>query len=432
MTVSASLRASPSGSVPLLKVREPSGVQHGAASKHEDGVPRPPVRRKPRICMVSDFFYPRLGGVEMHIYQISQCLILRGFKVVVVTHYCGRRHGLRHMTGGLKVYYLPYVPFHDHCTFPTFFTFFPLFRKVLIREKIDIVHAHQATSNLAHECLFHAQTMGYKVVYTDHSLFGFADAACIHINKVLKFFLSDIDHSICVSHTNKENLVLRAALDPRDVSVINNAVDASKFAPDPSKRPPPPTIAVVVLSRLTYRKGIDLLVDVIPKVCRANKFVNFIVAGDGPKRIALAEMRERNRLHDRVELLGAVHHSDVRTILRRGHVFLNCSLTEAFCIAIVEAAACGLLVVSTRVGGVPEVKSRNGRNKFVENQLGIRQGRLLPAFAASVDGAIALGLFPFASFHFSAPARSFICLWPGAAPQPWLQATLRLRKSPSE
>jgi len=39
----------------------------------------------------------------------------------------------------------------------------------------------------------------------------------------------------------------------------------------------------------------------------------------------------------------------------RGQVFLNASLTEAFCMAIVEAAAAGLLVVSTAVGGVPEV-----------------------------------------------------------------------------
>jgi hypothetical protein len=36
-------------------------------------------------------------------------------------------------------------------------------------------------------------------------------------------------------------------------------------------------------------------------------------------------------------------------------VFVNASLTEAFCMAIVEAASAGLLVVSTRVGGVPEV-----------------------------------------------------------------------------
>jgi len=36
----------------------------------------------------------------------------------------------------------------------------------------------------------------------------------------------------------------------------------------------------------------------------------------------------------------------VRNVLVRGRIFLNCSLTEAFCIAILEAASCGLLVVS--------------------------------------------------------------------------------------
>ena len=47
----------------------------------------------------------------------------------------------------------------------------------------------------------------------------------------------------------------------------------------------------------------------------------------------------------------------MRDFLAQGHVFVNASLTEAFCIAIVEAAAVGLTVVSTRVGGVPEVSA---------------------------------------------------------------------------
>ena len=42
-------------------------------------------------------------------------------------------------------------------------------------------------------------------------------------------------------------------------------------------------------------------------------------------------------------------------MLCRGHIFLNTSLTEAFCIGIIEAASCGLVVVSTNVGGIPEV-----------------------------------------------------------------------------
>lgn len=43
--------------------------------------------------------------------------------------------------------------------------------------------------------------MGLRAVFTDHSLFGFADAASILTNKLLKFTLSDVDHVICVSHT---------------------------------------------------------------------------------------------------------------------------------------------------------------------------------------------------------------------------------------
>lgn len=83
------------------------------------------------------------------------------------------------------------------------------------------------------------------------------------------------------------------------------------------------------------------------------------VAGDGPKRLDLEQMREKYMLQDRVELLGAVKHSQVREVLVQGQIFLNTSLTEAFCIGIVEAACCGLLIVSTRVGGVPEVLPRH-------------------------------------------------------------------------
>ena len=66
-------------------------------------------------------------------------------------------------------------------------------------------------------------------------------------------------------------------------------------------------------------------------------------------------MVDKHGLHDRVKLLGALKHTEVRSVLCQGQIFLNCSLTEAFCIALIEAASCGLLCVSTGVGGVPEV-----------------------------------------------------------------------------
>eukprot|EP00762_Andalucia_godoyi_P002837 ANDGO_04522.mRNA.1 Phosphatidylinositol N-acetylglucosaminyltransferase gpi3 subunit len=315
------------------------------------------------ICMVSDFFFPGFGGVESHIYNLSQCLIKRGHKVVVVTRQYGNRTGVRYITSGLKVYY---VPFHaietpaGATTLPTLFGAFAVFRSIFLRERIHIVHGHQATSTLCHEAMMHARTMGLRVTFTDHSLFGFADAACIHINKLLKFSLSDVDQVICVSHTSRENTVLRAALEPSRVSVIPNAVDTSQFIPLPGNRnatlrPDEDTITIVVVTRLVYRKGVDLLVDVIPAVCARFKNVRFVIGGDGPRRTQLEEMTEKHGLFDRIEFLGAVPHSQVARVLQRGHIFLNTSLTEAFCIAILEAACCGLLVVSTNVGGIPEV-----------------------------------------------------------------------------
>ena len=119
------------------------------------------------------------------------------------------------------------------------------------------------------------------------------------------------------------------------------------------------TINIVVVSRLKYRKGIDIVAEAIPIICYRYRHVNFIIGGDGPKRILLEETIEKYDLHDRVKLLGAVPHEKVPQVLNQGHIFLNCSLTESFCIAILEAASCGLYIVSTAVGGLPEVLPSN-------------------------------------------------------------------------
>lgn len=322
---------------------------------HRPGKSKKKKRSHHRICMISDFFYPNMGGVETHIWCLAMTLIERGHKVIVITHAYGDRSGIRYMTNGLKVYYLPRTVVYDHVTFPAIVSLFPLLRNILIREQISIVHGHQSTSPLAHQGIILARTMGMRACFTDHSLFGLNEVPGIHLSKLLQFTLSDIDSVICVSNTCRENLVLRACLHPSMVFTIPNAVDPTKFTPDPSKRYPTKTINIVMLSRLVYRKGIDLAVKVIPILCREFPSVYFIIGGEGPKKLLLEEMRERHNLHHRVELLGAVPHHQVRDVLVRGHIFFNCSLTESFCIALLEAASCGLFVVSCRVGGVPEV-----------------------------------------------------------------------------
>lgn len=138
-----------------------------------------------------------------------------------------------------------------------------------------------------------------------------------------------------MSHTGKENTVLRAKVPKENVSVIPNAVDTAYFTPNPNDRriadahsqkgeiernfqfnetltewPISPSVTVVIVSRLVYRKGVDLMAGVISKLVHM-KNVNFLIGGDGPKRSLLEEIREKNNMQDRVTLLGPLEHSKV-------------------------------------------------------------------------------------------------------------------------
>lgn len=69
-------------------------------------------------------------------------------------------------------------------------------------------------------------------------------------------------------------------------------------------------VTIVVVSRLVYRKGVDLLAGVISKMANM-KNISFLIGGDGPKRTLLEEVREKHNIQDRVTLLGALEHSKV-------------------------------------------------------------------------------------------------------------------------
>lgn len=107
------------------------------------------------------------------------------------------------MTNGLKVYYLPIRTCYNQCILPTMVANLPLLRYILLRERIQIVHGHSAFSALAHEAMCIATLLCIRVVFTDHSLFGFADLSAVLTNKLLEISLSTCNHCICVSHTGE-------------------------------------------------------------------------------------------------------------------------------------------------------------------------------------------------------------------------------------
>jgi len=132
--------------------------------------------------------------------------------------------------------------------------------------------------------LLTAKMLGIKTVITEHSHFQYNDIGIIGHNKLCKFYLKEIDAAIAVSHACKDNFTLRCMISPNICFTVPNAVDTNKFTPNPSLRFPLKTINIVVVSRLAYAKGSDILIDIIPDVLAVHPNAYFIIGGDGPKK----------------------------------------------------------------------------------------------------------------------------------------------------
>ena len=314
------------------------------------------------IALVGDFFYPNMGGVEAHILNLAYCLIERGHKVVGITHNYGERTGVRYIRNGFKVYYCPFTQLPGgagNIIWPMIHLpyIIPLLREIFVREEIDLVHTHQYSSMLGYMTALYSDHMGLRVVRTNHSMAAIEDPFVLQLNKLncMLHYSNKLDHVICVSHAVRDNEIILSAVAPDRTSVIPNAIDSNQFTADPSLRFPVGTINIVYVGRITYRKGVDLLIEAIPRISKKYLNVHWIIGGDGDKFDNLKFLVKRLGLESRVELLGRIAPGEVCTVLNRGHIFVNTSITEAFCIAALEAVSAGLLVVTTNVGGTPEI-----------------------------------------------------------------------------
>ena len=150
-----------------------------------------------------------------------------------------------------------------------------------------------------------------------------------------------------------------------NIRVLPNPVVADDFAPTLENRPgvPPARGTVLFLGAFGKRKGVYDLLDAIPAVAAARREILFEMGGD-------QEVAEVRRLVDErgiggnVRMLGWVSGDDKLAAFTRAHIYVLPSYHEGLPVGVLEAMAAGLPVVTTPVGGIPEVV-RDGINGIV-------------------------------------------------------------------
>jgi glycosyltransferase involved in cell wall biosynthesis len=159
---------------------------------------------------------------------------------------------------------------------------------------------------------------------------------------------------IAVSAAAREAWIARGGLKASKVVVVGNGIEVDAFNPGSHRG-----MVVTTVSVLREGKGIEVLLDAIPSVLARHPGARFLLAGDGPLREPLAA--RASHLEDRVTWAG--FRRDVPELLAASDLFVLPSLADAYPTALMEAMAAGLPVVSTRVGGIPEIvdDGRTGR-----------------------------------------------------------------------
>lgn len=168
-----------------------------------------------------------------------------------------------------------------------------------------------------------------------------------------------VDAYVTVTPTLAKAAVDQGDCDPSRLHVVPNGIDVLRFAPNEAQRRkireelaiPDGAWVVGTVGRLAKEKDQALLVDAMAPLLRATQ--HLVIVGDGPERDALRARVDRSPGREYVHLLG--NRDDVESVLAAFDAFALTSRTEGLPLVLLEAMATGLPVVSTAVGGIPDL-----------------------------------------------------------------------------
>ena len=147
--------------------------------------------------------------------------------------------------------------------------------------------------------------------------------------------------------------------------VIHNGVDSKRFIPENSNNPQPldetPSPIVLFSSRLTVAKGVQYVIQAIPKILRKTKDVHFVFSGAGPKEHWIGLLRKLNIDKSFYTFLGYIDYKLLPSLYAKADIFVAPSLYENLPLRILEAMSCESAVVASNICAIPEA-IKNGEN----------------------------------------------------------------------
>jgi L-malate glycosyltransferase len=313
--------------------------------------------------------YPTYGGSGVVATELGKALALKGHQVHFISYAFPQR--LHHFVE--NIYYheveMSNYPLFEHSLYTLSLTSKML--EVIEFEELDLLHVHyaipHATSAYLAKQIVRKKNADIKIITTLHG----TDITLVGLEPsflpLVKFSIEESDGVTAVSKFLKETTLTNYNIE-KDIKVINNFIDTDLYKP----------LKNVAMRKKIAPNGEKVLIHtsnfrVVKRVTDTIKILNLvkkeiptklILIGDGPDRSECERLSRELNLQDDVIFLGK--QDGLEEILPCADIFLMPSQSESFGLAALEAMACGLPVISSSVGGLPELNMHNKTGYIAE------------------------------------------------------------------
>jgi glycosyltransferase involved in cell wall biosynthesis len=305
---------------------------------------------QPKIKVLETIRQGKVGGGESHVLDLVKNIDKNKFDPIVLSFTDGPMvETLKKM--GITTHVIETIKPFNLSTFSKV-------RRLLIDEKIQLVHAHgtRAFSNV----IFAAKSLGLPIVYTVHGWSFHQDQKTFE--RILRetsenFLTRNAALTICVSHSNRKDGINRFNM--KRSMVINLGIDFDKFNPDNTF----PDITselqldkgktiVGFLVRMTKQKDPFTLIRAIAEVKKQTNQIQFLFVGDGDLKEEALQLAKDLGVMDLIKF--HPFRSDVPNVLHNFDIYVLPSLWEGLPLGLLEAMAMKKAIVATPVDGTKE------------------------------------------------------------------------------
>ena len=235
--------------------------------------------------------------------------------------------------------------------------------RLMKKKQIHVVRTHRYRSNLYGRLA--AFLAGVPVII-----------ASVHDNyrtdkrpkrRIMNRILSKItDKIVAVSEDVKEDIIRYDSINPSKIDVIPNGIDVERFNPEKNTTDirkefslEDDDIVIGFIGRIVPAKGLEYLLNALPYLKEEFKSIKLLIVGEGSLVEKLKESAKKNNIFDNILFTG--RRRDIPEILASINIFVMPSIAEGLPNALLEAMAMGKPIVTTEVGGIPEIV-KNGFN----------------------------------------------------------------------